>query len=426
MSQLIKIIKLAKAELPNIEENIVQSNIEETVKKIITEVRERGDQALFDYAEQFDNCDLNQSNIRVSKEQIEKAYSRVDKSIIAALEQAKERIGDYHQKQMPADNFYKDYEGVKLGWKYYPLNTIGVYVPGGLANYPSSVLMNVIPAKVAGAKKIIMVTPAAKGIISDVVIAAAKIAEIDEIYLVGGAQAIAALAYGTQSIPKVDKIVGPGNAYVASAKQQVRGVVGVDMEAGPSEILIISDNQTEPKWIAADLLSQAEHDEMACSILITDDADFAQKVAEAVAEILPSLSKAEIARKAIENNGVIYVVEDLQADGVALANQIAPEHLELCVDNPDDYISQISTAGAIFIGRYTPEAIGDYMAGPSHVLPTSGSARFSSGLSVFDFLRRSSLIGCDADSFAKIADNTEILAEAEGLTAHALSIKVRK
>jgi histidinol dehydrogenase len=326
---------------------------------------------------------------------------------------------------MPSDLDYVDKIGVRLGVRWQAIDSVGLYVPGGTAAYPSSVIMNAIPAKVAGVERIVMVCPAMDGQIAPIVLAAAKICGVSEIYRVGGAQAVAALAYGTETIAPVDKIVGPGNAYVAEAKRQVFGKVGIDMIAGPSEILVIADADNNPAWIAADLLSQAEHDVNARSVLITDNMQFAHDVVGAVYETLPKLARREIAEKSIENNGYVIVVKNMQ-QAADVANIIATEHLELAVADPDAMLPLIKHAGAVFLGRFTPEAIGDYTAGPSHVLPTAGTARFSSGLSIFDFMKRQSLIGCNADSFAQLAEATELLAKKEGLTAHALSVSIRR
>ncbi|MHA1568588.1 MAG: histidinol dehydrogenase, partial [Alphaproteobacteria bacterium] len=341
-----------------------------------------------------------------------------------ALEFAAARIRDYHARQMPDDIDYRDAAGVRLGARWRPLSSVGVYVPGGTAAYPSSVLMNALPARIAGVGRVAMVVPAPDGVLNPLVLAAARIAGVDEIYRVGGAQAVAALAFGTDTIAPVDKIVGPGNAYVAEAKRQVFGTVGIDMIAGPSEILVVADGENDPAWIAADLLSQAEHAVAARAILMTDDADFADAVERALDGHLDILPRAEMARASWESNGAVIVLGGLD-EAPALVDRIAPEHLELAVADPDALAARITHAGAIFLGRYTPEAVGDYVAGPNHVLPTARSARFASGLSVLDFLKRSSLIGCDADSLAALAPAAAALARAEGLDAHALSLDLR-
>lgn len=399
--------------------------ITKVVEGIIADVIKRGDAALVEYTAKFDGFKSSAAKLKVSAAEINSAYKKCSKDLIKALEFAASRIESYHKKQMPSDLLYTDEAGVKLGWKWTPVASAGLYVPGGTASYPSSVLMNAIPAKVAGVERLAMVVPAPGGKIKDVVLAAAKIAGVDEMYKIGGAQAIAALAYGTKTIPAVDKIVGPGNAYVAEAKRQVFGRVGIDMIAGPSEILIIADADNNPDWIAADLMSQAEHDADARSILVTTDKKLAAEVKKSVAKIIRELSRRAIAEKSWNNNGKIITVKNLD-EAAEIANEIAAEHLEIAVKNPEKLAARIKNAGAIFLGNYTPEAIGDYMAGPSHVLPTSGSARFSSGLGVYDFLKRTSIIGCDKKSFDDLADATELLAEEEGLLAHALSVKIRK
>ena len=397
-------------------------------KEICEDVIKRGDESIIEYTNKFDRVSIKSiDQIKVTKQEIEDAYKQVDSEIIDALENAAKRIELYHKKQMPIDIDYMDDIGVRLGNIWKPIKNVGIYVPGGTASYPSSVLMNAVPAKVAGVDNIIMVVPAPDGKISPTVLVAAKIAGVEKIYKIGGAQAIAALAVGTDSIAKVDLIVGPGNAYVAAAKRYFSGYVGIDMIAGPSEILIVSDNKNDPRWIAADLLSQAEHDVNARSILITDDEAYANLVANAVEEILNDLDRKEIARTSWENNGSIIVVSNLDNDTIALIDAIAPEHLELALedDAAQKLVNSLNNAGAVFIGRYTPEAIGDYIAGPSHVLPTASTARFSSGLSVYDFLKRISLIGCSKESFSKLAHFTSVLAEEEGLGAHALSVRIR-
>lgn len=400
------------------------AGIRQTVRAIIHEIIDDGDRKLIELTNQLDNNKFKIEDIRVSEAEIDEAYENTDKDIIKALELSADRVQRYYEKQLPKDVVYEDRAGVKLGWRYTPLDSVGLYVPGGTAAYPSSVIMNAIPAIVAGVRRLAVTTPAPGGKISQEVLAACKICGISEIYKVGGAQAVAALAYGTKTIQPVCKIVGPGNAYVAEAKRQVFGQVGIDMIAGPSEILIIADKDNNPSWLAADLLSQAEHDPSARSIMITDNEDLADAVKKAVEEILPELEREEIARKSIEDFGVIYLVDSMDL-GIEIANEIAAEHLELAVDNPEKMMKKITNAGAIFLGRYTPEAIGDYIAGPSHVLPTSGSAKFSNGLSVFDFLKRQSIIGCSRKSFRRVATETETLAIAEGLTAHALSARIR-
>lgn len=404
----------------------MDQQVNEVVHEVLARVKAEGDAALLDYTNRFDRTNFQQATeLKVSQEAIEKAYDGCDQKLRQALELAADRIRAYHEAIMPKEVVYTDDKGVKLGNRWSSIQKVGLYVPGGLAAYPSSVLMNAIPAQVAGVQDLIMVVPAPEGQLSDVVLAAAKIAGITEIYTIGGAQAVAALAYGTETIPAVDKIVGPGNAYVAAAKRQVFGVVGIDMMAGPSDILVVADDQNNPAWIAADLLSQAEHDPDARSVLIAGDQGFTDQVLAEVEKQLQALDREEIARSSWEQRGLVILTESID-EVPALVNQIAPEHLELAVAEPEKLLAKITNAGAIFLGRYTPEAIGDYVAGPSHVLPTGGTARFSSGLSVFDFLKRGSIIGCDEASFAALADATETLADAEGLFGHKNSVTVRK
>lgn len=400
--------------------NVGASDVSSVVKNIIADVQARGDAALIDYTKKFDRVEL--TSLRMSDTQIEAAAATCAPDVRAALEVASARIRAYHTAQKPSNHQWVDAQGVTLGWQYAPLESVGIYVPGGKASYPSSVLMNAIPAIVAGVERIVMVVPTPNGEINAAVIAAAKIAGVHEIYTIGGAQAVAALAYGTASIAPVVKIVGPGNAYVAEAKRQVYGQVGIDTIAGPSEILVVADAKNPPTWIAADLLSQAEHDELAQSILITDDAAFADEVAREVDTILETLPKAAIARASWQNHGGIVVVESL-ADALPVIATIAPEHLMLAMDAPEKLAPHVRNAGAIFLGRHTPEAVGDYIAGPSHVLPTSRAARFSSGLSVFDFINRTSLIGSPEKS--PLLQQAATLADAEGLAAHALSLRLR-
>jgi histidinol dehydrogenase len=400
------------------------SAIRDTVSGIIKRVKSEGNPALLELTNKFDRNQFALEQIRVTEEEINNAYNNLDPALIKALELSSVRIHGYYERLKPENLDYTDSSGVRLGARYVPIDSVGIYVPGGKASYPSSVLMNAVPAKVAGVKKIVMVCPAPDGEINPVVIAAAKVCGVTEIYKVGGAQAVAALAHGTTIIPKVDKIVGPGNAYVAEAKRQVFGLVGIDMIAGPSEILVIADENNNPDWIAADLLSQAEHDETARPILVTTSQSFAQKVVSSVYDLLQGLNRKNIATKSVETQGLVVVVKDLDA-AAELSNLIAPEHLELAVDKPDALMEKITNAGAVFLGKYTPEAIGDYIAGPSHVLPTSGSARFSAGLGVSDFLKRQSIIGCTKKSFDDLAEPTMLLAEHEGLGAHKLSISIR-
>ncbi len=401
-----------------------EAGVAGVVADIIAQVRKSGDKALLDYTKQFDKFTATQENIKVTEREIAEALALCSPELMKSLKVAAARIRDYSERQMPADLDYVDDTGTRLGHRWTAIDSAGLYVPGGLASYPSSVLMNAVPAKVAGVKRLVAVVPAPEGKLNPAILAAAHIAGVDEIYKIGGAQAIAALAYGTKTIKAVDKIVGPGNAYVAEAKRQVFGKVGIDMIAGPSEILVIADGKNNPAWIAADLLSQAEHDASAQSILITDDTQFADKVVAEVERILVDLPRREIASKSWQNYGAVIIVKDWQ-DACEISNKIAPEHLELAVDNPESLLPLLRHAGAIFLGRYTPEAIGDYIAGPSHVLPTSRTSRFSSGLSVFDFLKRSSIIGCSKESLAKIGHYAVTLADSEGLTAHRLSVAIR-
>ncbi len=400
------------------------SDVSGTVRAIIEAVKTRGDAALYDYTRQFDQMDAKASGLRITEQEIQRAYKECDEAVIDALTLAAERIRAYHEKQLPSDHRYTDETGTTLGWHWRPMDAVGLYVPGGLASYPSSVLMNAIPAQVAGCSRLVITVPTPKGAMNPAVLVAADIAGVHEIYRVGGAQAVAALAYGTDTIAPVDKIVGPGNAYVAEAKRQVFGVVGIDTIAGPSEICVVADSANDPAWIAADLLSQAEHDRAAQSILITDDEAFAKAVEEAVESTLATLDRQEMTRESWKNYGVVVIAKG-PAQTLQAVNTIAPEHLELAVAEPESYLDGITHAGAVFMGRYTPEAIGDYIAGPSHVLPTTRAARFSSGLNVLDFMKRSSLIGCSRESFEKIGAQAETLARCEGLDAHALSLSLR-
>ncbi len=399
-------------------------DVNDTVAAIIADVRARGDRAVLDYTLRFDRVELTAATMRITAGEIAEAAAACDAETMAALELAAERIRDFHNRQRPTDYAYTDVLGVRLGCRWTAVQAAGLYVPGGTAAYPSSVLMNAIPAKVAGVDRLVMVVPTPDGRLNPLVLAAAKLAGIDEIWRVGGAQAVAALAYGTDCIRPVDKIVSPGNAYVAAAKRQVFGAVGIDMIAGPSEILVVADGANDPMWIAADLLSQAEHDTAAQSILITDDAEFAARVRDAVECHLATLPRAAIARPSWETFGAIILVPDLE-DSVPLIDRIAAEHLELAVADPDRLAARVRNAGAIFLGRYTPEAVGDYVGGPNHVLPTARSARFSSGLGVLDFMKRTTLLGCDADSLRAIGPAALRLAEAEGLEAHGRSVGVR-
>ncbi|KIM00547.1 Histidinol dehydrogenase [Paramagnetospirillum magnetotacticum MS-1] len=402
----------------------VDEDVDQAVAAILAEVRTRGDAALIDYTKRFDRLELTPASLRVTAAEVEAAYASCDPDLIRALELAADRIRAFHARQVPADDSFTDAAGVRLGLRWGPVSAAGLYVPGGTAAYPSSVLMNAIPAKAAGVPRLVMVVPSPDGKLNPLVLAAAKVAGVDEIYRVGGAQAVGALAYGTETIRPVDKIVGPGNAFVAAAKRRVFGTVGIDMIAGPSEILVVADRFNDPAWIAADLLSQAEHDTAAQSILITDDADFGRQVAAAVESHLKTLPRAKIARESWDNHGAVIVVPDLDVS-LPLIDRIAPEHLELAVEDPDALAAKVKHAGAIFLGRYTPEAVGDYIGGPNHVLPTARSARFSSGLGVLDFMKRTTLLGCDAQSLRAIGPAAVRLAEAEGLGAHGLSVALR-
>ncbi len=400
------------------------SDVDDVVQGILADVRARGDAAVLAYTREFDGFDLTQASMRVTADEIAVALDACDKGVLNALQLAADRINDFHQRQIPEDLNYTDAEGIRLGYRWTPVAAAGLYVPGGTAAYPSSVLMNAIPAKVAGVKRLAIVVPAPKGAINPLVLAAAAIVGIDEIYRIGGAQAIGALAFGTDTIAPVDKIVGPGNAYVAAAKRQVFGTVGIDMIAGPSEILVLADAKNDPAWIAADLLSQAEHDTAAQAILITDDADFADAVMNAVDGHLKTLPRADVAGQSWRDFGVVITVDALE-DALPLIDRLAPEHLEIAADNAETLADGVSNAGAIFMGRFAPEALGDYIAGPNHVLPTARSARFSSGLGVLDFLKRTSLIGCNSAGLAEVGPAAIKLAEAEGLDAHALSLRLR-
>ena len=402
-----------------------EADVDQSVSDIIAAVRQRGDGALFAYTAEFDRAQSSPETVRVRPDEILEAREAVSRKTLDALGKAAARIRAYHQHQMPEDLRYEDEEGVELGYRWTPISSVGLYVPGGTAAYPSSVLMNAVPAVVAGVERVVMVVPTPDGVLNPNVLAAASTAGIGEIYKIGGAQAVAALAYGTESIPQVDKIVGPGNAYVAAAKRQLFGTIGIDLIAGPSEILVIADGESDASWVGADLLSQAEHDPNAQSILITDDPILADAVAVWIEDHLDLLQRSDIARESWQRLGAIIMVRDLN-EAANLSDRIAPEHLELSVEDPEGLLEKVRHAGAIFLGRYTPEAIGDYIAGPNHVLPTSGSARFASGLSVLDFLKRTSLIGCSEESFNGLAASAEHLAEIEGLTAHALSMRIRR
>lgn len=398
-------------------------NVENIVSEIIQNVIDRKDAALFEYCEKFDHATL--SSLEVSQEEIEEAVGAVEPKFLEILTQAAENIHAFHARQVRNSFLINEKDGVVIGQKIIPIEKVGLYVPGGTAAYPSSVLMNSIPAKIAGCKEIVMVTPPSKnGKVNPVILAAAKIAGVNRIFKVGGAQAVAALAYGTETIPAVDKIVGPGNAFVAEAKKQVFGKVAIDMIAGPSEILVIADGSCNPVYVAADLLSQAEHDKMASAVLVTDSEELAQGVCKELERQIPLLTREEIARASIDNNGKIIITDSI-AQAVEVANSIAPEHLELCVDDPFRYLDRIHHAGSIFMGKYCPEALGDYFAGPNHTLPTSGTARFSSPLSVDDFVKKTQFTYYTEDALRKVSKEIEYFANKEGLGAHAKSAVVR-
>jgi histidinol dehydrogenase len=399
-------------------------DVDAVVAGIIADVRARGDVAVLELTAKFDRLQMDADGLRFTRAEMEDYCAQVSDEDRAALELAATRIRDYHLRQMPEDAFWTDEAGASLGWRWTPVSAAGLYVPGGIATYPSSVLMNAVPAKVAGVGRLAMVVPTPDGMVNPLVLMAARIAGVDEIYRIGGAQAVAALAYGTETIAPVDKITGPGNAYVAAAKRRVFGKVGIDMIAGPSEILVIADKDNDPDWIALDLLSQAEHDESAQSILITDDAAFGQAVARAVEARLQTLERRAVAGPSWRDYGAIITVKDM-AQAVVLSDIIAPEHLEVCVADADGMADKITHAGAIFIGAWTPEAIGDYVGGPNHVLPTARSARFSSGLSVMDFLKRTTLAKMSPDALAAIGPAAERLAISESLQAHGLSVRAR-
>jgi histidinol dehydrogenase len=399
-------------------------DVDAVVAGIIADVRARGDAAVLELTAKFDRLQLDADGLRFTKAEIEHFCAQVSDEDRAALELAATRIRDYHLRQMPEDAFWTDEAGASLGWRWTPVSAAGLYVPGGIATYPSSVLMNAVPAKVAGVGRLAMVVPTPDGVVNPLVLMAARIAGVDEIYRIGGAQAVAALAYGTETIAPVDKITGPGNAYVAAAKRRVFGKVGIDMIAGPSEILVIADKDNVPDWIALDLLSQAEHDESAQSILITDDAAFGLAVARAVEARLQTLERRAVAAPSWRDYGAIITVKDM-TQAIELSDRIAPEHLEICVADADGMADKITHAGAIFIGAWTPEAIGDYVGGPNHVLPTARSARFSSGLSVMDFLKRTTLAKMSPDALAAIGPAAERLAISESLQAHGLSVRAR-
>jgi len=406
-------------------DQVSDERVNATVTNILADVRERGDQALLEYTNTFDRRSLESAaDLCITEEEIESGYRAISSEQRGALEDSAQRIRDYHLRQVQESWQYKDEDGTLLGQQVTAIDRVGLYVPGGKASYPSSLLMNAIPAVVAGVSKIVMMSPIPGGDINPMVLAAAKVVGIRQIYSVGGAQAVAALAYGTETIPQVDKIVGPGNIYVATAKKQLFGTVGLDSVAGPSEIVVICDGKTSPKWTAVDLFSQAEHDELAQSILISPDADYLDAVEAAMCELLPEMERAEIIIKSLKNRGAFILANDLD-DAVDISNQISPEHLELSVDAPEAWLPKIRNAGAIFLGRHTPEAFGDYCAGPNHVLPTSSTARFSSPLGVYDFQKRSSIIGCQPAGAKKLSKLASVMARGESLTAHARSAEYR-
>ncbi len=422
---MIKILKFGEVSNDEIFARVENTvNVEQIVADIIANVRKNGDKALYEYCEKFDKAKL--TSLLVTQEEIDEAVSLVEPRFLDILRRAAENIRDFHCRQVRNSFIINDKNGIVVGQKIIPVDRAGLYVPGGTAAYPSTVLMDSIPAKIAGCREVVMVTPpSADGKINPVILAAASIAGIDKIYKLGGAQAIAALAYGTESVPKVDKIVGPGNAFVAEAKKQVFGAVSIDMIAGPSEIMIVADGATNPRHAAADLLSQAEHDKLASAVLVTDSMDLALAVQAELEQQIPMLSRSEIARASIDNNGKIIVVDSLD-QAIDTANEIAPEHLELLVDNPFDYLDRIRHAGSVFMGRNCPEALGDYFAGPNHTLPTSGTARFSSPLSVDDFIKKTQYTYYTAEALANVAEDVAYFATQEGLTAHAKSAVIRR
>lgn len=421
---MIKILKYG--EVPNSEifaRGTAATDVSGIVSDIIEDVKQNGDKALIKYAEKFDKAVL--TSLEVTEAEIEEAFNAVEPKFLEIIRTAAKNIRNFHEKQVRQSFIISENDGIVTGQKITPIEKVGLYVPGGTAAYPSTVLMDSIPAKIAGCKEICITTPpSSNGKVNPVILAAAKIAGVDRIFKTGGAQAIAALSYGTETIPKVDKIVGPGNAFVAEAKRQVFGLVSIDMIAGPSEILVVADGSCNPNFVAADLLSQAEHDKMASAVLVTDSITLAEKVSASLEKQIPLLPRSEIARTSIDNNGKI-IVADCLSKAIDIANEIAPEHLEICVDNPFDYLDKIKHAGSIFMGKYCPEALGDYYAGPNHTLPTSGTARFSSPLSVDDFVKKTQYTYYTRDALSKVADEVAFFAEKEGLTAHAKSATIR-
>ncbi len=421
---MIKIYKYGEVDNGEIFSRMADTvDVSDIVTDIIENVKAKGDKALFEYCEKFDKAVL--TSLEVSDEEIEEAFNAVEPEFLRILRTAEKNIRSFHEKQVKTSFIINEKNGVVTGQKITPIEKVGLYVPGGTAAYPSTVLMDSVPAKIAGCKEICIVTPPSKdGKVNPVILAAAKIAGVDRIFKVGGAQAVAALAYGTETVPKVDKIVGPGNAFVAEAKRQVFGMVSIDMIAGPSEILVLADGKSNPDFVAADLLSQAEHDKNASAVLVTDSMELAEKVSDALERQIPQLERAEIARASIDNNGKVIVAENMTA-GIVIANEIAPAHLELCLDNPFDYLDSIKHAGSIFMGRYCPEALGDYYAGPNHTLPTSGTARFSSALGVDDFVKKSQFTYYTENALKEVYKDVAFFANKEGLTAHGKSATIR-
>ena len=427
-------VKILRENNQNFQENfkkilfkreMIDSSVDQVVENIIKKIKDDSDSGLLKLTQKYDNfkvSDVNQLFVR--SEEIEKSKKMVDPKVLSSLKSAIKRIKDYHKRQIPKNDIFKDKHGILLGGLWNPIESVGLYVPGGTAAYPSSLIMNAVPAIVAGVRRIVITVPAINGNLNPVILACASLLGIKEIYKIGGAQAVAALAIGTKKIKKVDKIVGPGNAYVATAKKKLFGIVGIDMIAGPSEILIIADKNNNPEHIAIDLLSQAEHDKLAQSILITDNENFANEVIDEIKTLLKKLDRKEIASESWNNYGVVIISKSIQSS-ISLANEIAPEHLELAIDNSTKYLDKIKNAGAVFLGKYTPEAIGDYVAGPNHVLPTDRTAKFSSGLNVLDFFKRTSIVSCNSENLKKIGKDAIILANQEGLQAHALSIECR-
>lgn len=406
-------------------DSVSRSEVVNTVSNIISDIKENGNKSLFEYTKKFDDFDINAENYKVTNDEIIEAFDNCDPGLLQAFNVMFNRVKLYHERQIPINDKYVDEHDVTLGWKWNPVDSVSLYVPGGKAFYPSSIFMNAVPALVAGVKRISVTVPAPGGDLNPILLAAAKVCGITDIYKIGGAQAIAAMAYGTETIEPVSKIVGPGNAYVAEAKRQVFGKVGIDMIAGPSEILVISDSKVNPRWVAADLLSQAEHDEDARSILVCDDEEFAEQVNLNIEVLVEKIKKKDTAINSIKNNGLVIIVEDLESQAPPIVNDIAPEHVEVCTENPEKISKHIVNAGAIFLGYLTPEAIGDYVAGPSHVLPTMSTAKFSSGLSIMDFVKRTSMMKCSKEAFENIAGFAAIVAKEENLDAHAMSITTR-